>query len=263
MSSRTRSESVAVSDAVVLIEHASVRYRLPVDQATSFKEFAIRRLTRRARYVTHDALRDVCVTVARGDAVGIIGQNGAGKTTLLRLVARVLPPTSGRVRVRGRVAPILDLVGAFHPELTGRENIFLNGTLLGLGRREIAARLDRIVEFAELDDFIDAPVRTYSSGMVARLGFAVASDVDPDILVIDEALGVGDERFQVKCATRLDVFRGRGTTLLLVSHDMQSIVRLCTHAVWIERGCVRQIGPAAEVTAAYLTAQHAAGRQTV
>ena len=247
---------MAVGDPVVLIERASVRYRLPVDQAMSFKEYAIRRLTGGVRYIYHDALREVSLAVGRGDALGIIGQNGAGKTTLLRLVARVLTPTSGRVRVRGRVAPILDLVGAFHPELTGRENIFLNSTLLGLGRRETASRLEHIVQFAELDDFIDAPVRTYSSGMVARLGFAVASDVDPDILVIDETLGVGDERFQMKCAARLDEFRGRRTTLMLVSHDMHSIVRLCGRAVWIDHGSVRQMGPAAEVADAYVAAQH-------
>jgi ABC-type polysaccharide/polyol phosphate transport system ATPase subunit len=244
------------ADASIVIEHVSVRYRVPLDPALTLKEYAIRRLTGRVRYVDHDALQDVSVTVGRGDAMGVIGPNGAGKTTLLRLVARVLSPTSGRVRVRGRVAPILDLVGAFHPELTGRENIFLNGTLLGLSRRDIAARFDRIVQFAELDAFIDAPVRTYSSGMVARLGFAVASDVDPEILVIDETLGVGDERFQVKCAARLDDFRRHGTTLLLVSHDMHSIVRLCSRAIWIDRGRLRLAGSAADVSAAYLAAQH-------
>ena len=256
MTSRIRSESAGASDPVILIEGVSVRYRVPVDPPCSFKEYAIRRLSGSARYVEHDALREVSLAVGRGDALGVIGQNGAGKTTLLRLIARVLAPTSGRVRVRGRVAPILDLVGAFHPELTGRENIFLNGALLGLGRVEIAERLDWIVEFAELDGFIDAPLRTYSSGMVARLGFAVASDVDPDVLVIDEALGVGDERFQLKCAARLDGFRSRRTTLLLVSHDMHSIVRLCSRAAWIDHGSVRLVGSAADVTAAYLAAQH-------
>ena len=244
-----------VDDRAIVLDHVSVRYRVPQDPVVSLKEYAIRRLTGRARFVAHDALHDLNLTVAPGDAIGVIGQNGAGKTTLLRVVSRVLQPTSGRVRVRGRVAPILDLVGAFHPELTGRENIFLNGTLLGLSRREIAARLDDIVQFAELDGFIDAPMRTYSSGMIARLGFAVASDVDPDILVIDEALGVGDERFQLKCAARLDRFRERGTTLLLVSHDMHSITRLCTQAVWIEHGRARMQGSAAEVVAAYLHVQ--------
>jgi ABC-type polysaccharide/polyol phosphate transport system ATPase subunit len=171
------------------------------------------------------------------------------------LIARVLTPTSGRVRVRGRVAPILDLVGGFHPELTGRENIYLNGTLLGLTRRDIDRRLNGIVAFAELDGFIDAPVRMYSSGMVARLGFAIASDVDPDILVIDEALGVGDERFQLKCAERLDRFRARGITLVLVSHDMHSVQRLCTRALWIDQGHARTVGAVDAVVDAYLAAQ--------
>jgi len=240
---------------VVEIDHVSVHYRVPIDPVLSLKEYAIRRVTGRARYVEHAALDDVSLHAGPGDTVGIIGRNGAGKTTLLRLIARVLRPTSGRVRVLGRTAPILDLVGGFHPELTGRENIFLNGTLLGLTRREIDARIENIVSFAELDGFIDAPIRSYSSGMVARLGFAVASDVDPAVLVIDEALGVGDERFQVKCAARLDAFRARGTTLLLVSHDMHTIRRLCQRAVWIDRGRVRAEGPAGDVVDAYLDAQ--------
>ena len=155
------------------------------------------------------------------------------------------------------MAPILDLVGAFHPELTGRENILLNGTLLGLGRRAIVDRLDRIVAFAELERFIDAPLRTYSSGMVARLGFSVISDVDAEIVVIDEALGVGDEAFQLKCAARLDEIRRRGTTLLLVSHDLHSIVRLCAHALWLDHGRVQLAGSAEDIVAAYRAARKA------
>jgi ABC-type polysaccharide/polyol phosphate transport system ATPase subunit len=245
----TDSPSLAIS-----FEGVGVRYRLPLEPAVSFKEYVIRRVTGRFGYADIDALADVSFTVHHGDTLGIIGANGAGKTTLLRLVARVLTPTSGRVRVRGRVAPILDLVGAFHPELTGRENILLNGTLLGLGRRAIADRLDRIVAFAELEQFIDAPARTYSSGMIARLGFAVVSYVDAEIVAIDEALGVGDEAFQLKCAARLDEIRRR-STLLLVSHDLHSIVRLCQQAVWIDRGRVRLMGAAADVVAAYRGAQ--------
>lgn len=244
------------SDApVIAIEAVTVRYRVPRDPALTLKEYAIRRLARRVSFREIDALHDVSVTIHEGDALAVIGPNGAGKTTLLRLIARVLTPTSGRVRVRGRVAPILDLVGGFHPELTGRENIYLNGTLLGLTRRDIDRRLNGIVAFAELDGFIDAPVRMYSSGMVARLGFAIASDVDPDILVIDEALGVGDERFQLKCAERLDRFRARGITLVLVSHDMHSVRRLCTRALWIDHGHARTVGAVDAVVDAYLAAQ--------
>jgi ABC-type polysaccharide/polyol phosphate transport system ATPase subunit len=246
---------VASGAGTIHVDRVSVRYRVTLDPVLSLKEYAIRRLTGRAGYLDHHALEDVSLRVEPGEAVGIIGPNGAGKTTLLRLIARVMRPSSGRVLVHGRVAPILDLVGAFHPELTGRENVFLNGTLLGLTRHEIARRLDRIVQFAELDAFIDAPMRTNSSGMIARLGFAVASDVDAAILVIDEALGVGDERFQIKCAARLDAFRERATTLLLVSHDMNSIRRLCTRVLWIERGCCRMTGSAPEVIDAYLAAE--------
>lgn len=256
--------SLTKSDApVVAIDDVTVRYRLPTDSGITLKEYAIRRLMRQVTFRTMDALSHVSVAVQAGEALAIIGPNGAGKTTLLRLVARVLTPTTGRVRVRGRVAPILDLVGGFHPELTGRENVFLNGTLLGLSRKEIERRFDGIVAFSELAEFIDVPVRMYSSGMVARLGFAIASDADPDVLVIDEALGVGDERFQLKCAERLDRFREKGTTLLLVSHDMHSVKRLCTRALWIESGRARLLGSSAEVVDAYLSAQRPSAAQVV
>lgn len=239
----------------VQFDEAGVRYRVPQDRTSSFKEYAIRRFRGGLRYIEHEALRDITLSVAPGDTLGIIGQNGAGKTTLLRLIARVLVPTSGRVRVRGRVAPILDIVGAFHPELTGRENVFLNGTMLGLSRREIASRMANIAAFAEIDTFMDAPLRTFSAGMIARLGFAVASEVDPDILVIDETLAVGDARFQVKCAERLDRFRAKGVTLLLASHDMSSIRRLCRRSLWLERGRARMLDATEAVVSAYLAAQ--------
>ena len=236
----------------VRLDAVSVRYRVPHARVTSLKEYAIGRLRGVSRYWDHEALSDVSLEMAAGDALAVIGPNGSGKTTLLRLIARVLTPTSGRVRTVGRVAPILDVVGALHPELTGRENIFLNGAVLGLTRRQIAERVDRIVEFAELGAFIDAPLRMYSSGMMARLGFAVASDAEPDILVIDEALGVGDERFQRKCAARIDEIRARGTTFILVSHDMHSVLRLCSHALWLEGGRVRAMGPASRVAPSFL-----------
>ncbi|MEZ5319737.1 MAG: ABC transporter ATP-binding protein [Vicinamibacterales bacterium] len=210
---------------------------------------------RSAGFAEHEALRGVGVTIPQGGSLGVIGSNGSGKTTLLRLIARVLRPTTGRVRVHGRVAPLLDLVGGFHPELTGRDNIVLNGTQLGLRRREILARVDSIVDFAEIGRFIDAPLATYSAGMILRVGFAVATDIAPDVLVIDEALGVGDERFQRKCAARIDGLRARGVTFILVSHDLQSIRRLCARVLWLDRGRVRMIGEAAEVIAAYLDAQ--------
>jgi ABC-type polysaccharide/polyol phosphate transport system ATPase subunit len=239
----------------VQLDAVSVRYRVPCGRVTSLKEFAISRLRGGAGFFEHEALKDVSISIARGEAVAVIGPNGSGKSTLLRLIARVLMPSDGRVRTWGRVAPMLDVVGGFHPELTGRENIFLNGTLLGLSRREIAARLDRIVAFAEVGQFIDAPLRTFSSGMMARLGFAVASDTDADIVVVDEALGVGDERFQRKCAARIDSIREHGATFILVSHDMHSVQRLCSRAVWLEKGVVRAAGAVADVVAMFMEAQ--------
>jgi lipopolysaccharide transport system ATP-binding protein len=246
---------VAMAGAAVRLDGVSVRYRVPQGRVSSLKEHAIRRLRGAVSYQDFEALRDVSLEVAVGEALAVIGPNGSGKTTLLRLIARVLTPTSGRVRTSGRVAPILDIVGALHPELTGRENIVLNGTVLGLNRRQIGDRLESIVEFAEVGAFIDAPLRTYSSGMMARLGFAVASDAEADILVVDEALGAGDERFQRKCAARIDAICARGTTFILVSHDMPSVLRLCSRALWLERGRPREIGPAADVVAAYREAQ--------
>jgi len=234
----------------VIVEHVSVRYSLPGAGPSSLKEFLVGKHGAIDRPREHEALRDVSLAVDRGESVAIIGPNGSGKTTLLRLIARVLAPSAGRVRTYGRVAPILDVVGALHPDLTGVENIYLNGTLLGLDRRTVAARVDAIADFAELGTFIDAPMRTYSSGMVARLGFAIASDVPADILVIDEALGVGDERFQRKCAARIDALLAAGTTFLLVSHDMHAVQRLCTRAIWLQAGTIRADGPAPDVVAA-------------
>ncbi len=239
---------------VVQLDEVTVRYRVPQQRAGSFKEYLVGR-ARGSTYIEHEALRSVSLSVPRGEAVGVIGANGSGKTTLLRLIARVLTPSAGRVRTYGRVAPILDVVGALQPELTGRENIFLNGTMLGLTRRDVARRLDHIVDFAELGAFIDAPLRTYSSGMTARLGFAIASDTDADILVVDEALGVGDERFQRRCAARIDAIRAAGTTFILVTHDMSSVQRLCSRVVWLDAGQVRATGAPADIVPQFLDAQ--------
>lgn len=244
--------SPATARPAVLIDDVSVRYYVRSGAGRSLKNHLLGRPQPATGPIEHEALHGISVAVPAGESLGVIGSNGSGKTTLLRLIARVLRPTSGRVRVRGRVAPLLDLVGGFHPELSGRDNIVLNGTLLGLDRRTIAARIDTIVGFAEVGGFIDAPLRTYSAGMVLRLGFAVATDMEPDILVIDEALGVGDEHFQRKCAARIDGLRSRGVTFVLVSHDMHSVERLCSRVLWLDRGRIRMTGPAGDVIAAYL-----------
>jgi ABC-type polysaccharide/polyol phosphate transport system ATPase subunit len=239
------------SPPVVTLENVSVRYRAPEERAATFKEYAIRRLQRPVRYTDFYALQQVSAQICQGEVFGIIGRNGAGKSTLLKVISRVVSPTAGRLRIRGRVSPLLELGAGFHPELTGRENIFLNGTLLGHSHREIESHMQAILDFAELGRFIDGPLRTYSSGMVARLGFAVATAWQPEILLLDEILAVGDESFRSKCLARMEAFRIGGTTTLLVTHDTSAILSMCSRAVWLEAGCVASIGPAAQVVEEY------------
>ena len=238
---------------VIRLHGVSVRYRVPTEPVSTLKEHAIRLLHgRRSEYREFLALDGVDLEVRRGEALGIIGRNGAGKSTLLKVVSRILRPTAGQVWVRGTLAPLIELGAGFHPELTGRENVYLNGAMLGFSQAEMQARIEGIVEFAELSDFIDAPLRTYSSGMMARLGFAVASDVDPGILIIDEVLSVGDEAFQQKCLARMQSFRERGTTVLFVSHALDAVQRLCDRAVWVEHGRIRFSGAVDQTVKAYL-----------
>jgi ABC-type polysaccharide/polyol phosphate transport system ATPase subunit len=239
-----------VADAIVL-EHVGVRYRAPDERIQSLKEYTIRWLQGKIKHRDFWALQDINLSIPRGEALGLIGHNGAGKSTLSKLVARVLKPNTGRIVVRGQVAPLLEFGAGFHPELTGRENVYLNGALLGFTRREMEGKFDRIVDFAELWDFIDAPMRTYSSGMWARLGFAVATDVKPDILIIDEVLSVGDESFQRKSAARMQEFRDLGATILFVSHNMPTIEEMCHQAAWLDHGHLMEVGEPKKVIQAY------------
>lgn len=239
----------------VRLEDIGVRYRVADERIHTFKEYMIRWLQRRVQHRHFWALQEVNLTIARGETIGLIGHNGAGKSTLLKLVARVLRPTTGRIVVNGQVAPLLEFGAGFHPELTGRENIFLNGAILGFSHQEMEEKFNRIVDFAELWDFIDAPMRTYSSGMWARLGFAVATDIQPDILIIDEVLAVGDEAFQRKSAERMHEFRQRGATILFVSHNMATIEDMCHRAVWIDHGRINAVGAVDEVIRAYRQSQ--------
>jgi ABC-type polysaccharide/polyol phosphate transport system ATPase subunit len=197
------------------------------------------------------ALRDVEFSVDRGETIGVIGRNGSGKSTLLQLVAGILPPTEGGVSVRGRVAALLELGAGFNPEFSGRDNVFVNAAVLGLKRGEIEERFDRIVAFSELGEFIDRPVRTYSSGMYVRLAFAVAAHVDPEVMIIDEALAVGDAAFQLKCLDRMNEIRDQGATILFVSHSAEQVKRFCDRALWLDRGRLRAIGPSALVADEY------------
>ncbi|HEY6284181.1 MAG TPA: ABC transporter ATP-binding protein [Ktedonobacteraceae bacterium] len=240
------------SELTVVLSGVSVCYRMPNERIQTLKEQAVRRITGRSvKYSEFWALRTITLKVRQGEALGLIGSNGAGKSTLLKVIARVQRPTSGKVWVRGSISPLLELGAGFHPELTGRENIFINGAMLGFSKRQMQEKFDGIVEFSELEAFIDAPLRTYSSGMAARLGFAIASDVDPDILIIDEALSVGDEPFQKKCLARMNAFRERGTTIFFVTHALNIVHELCPRAVWLDGGRIRYIGPTDEVVDAY------------
>ena len=237
---------------IIELNNVSVKYRVPQEQIGTFKEYFIRLLEGKVKQRTFNALNQVNLSVNRGEVFGLIGHNGAGKSTLLKLVAKVIRPTAGRVIVRGRVAPLLEVGAGFHPELTGRENIYLNGAMLGFSQEEMHKKFPRIVEFSELGDFIDAPLRTYSSGMTARLGFAVATDSQPDILIVDEILSVGDEAFQHKSYDRIQSIKSQGATILLVSHSMSVIEGMCQRAAWLHRGQIVSMDNAKGVVDRYL-----------
>jgi ABC-type polysaccharide/polyol phosphate transport system ATPase subunit len=238
----------------VRLESVSVRYRVPRERFSGLKELAVRWAQGRLETFDVWALHDVSLSLRPGEIFGVVGVNGAGKTTLLKAVAGVLHPTAGRIWVQGSVAPLLELGAGFHPELTGRENLYLYGTLLGNSRRHLRQAYDSIVEFAELESFMDAPLRTYSSGMVARLAFAVATHRRADVLLIDEVLAVGDVHFQEKCRRRMDEFRRDGATILLVSHDPGLLLKMCDRVAWLEGGRVAALGPADEIVGRYVAA---------
>jgi ABC-2 type transport system ATP-binding protein/lipopolysaccharide transport system ATP-binding protein len=240
-----------VGEPVVTLEDVGVRYRVPHGGTRSIKEFLLLAMRGQLRFDDFWAVEHIGLSVGSGERLGIIGRNGAGKSTLLQVIAGVLRPTTGRVDVRGRVAPLLQLGAGFDPDLSGRENVYLNGTLLGMKRATIRDRFDAMVEFAELENFIDAPLRTYSTGMAARLGFAIATECQPEILLLDEVLSVGDEAFQVKCVQRLREFTDRGTTLILVTHDANLVLHECTRVVWILDKHVEADGDPAHVLGAY------------
>jgi ABC-2 type transport system ATP-binding protein len=249
------------NDAAVTFEDVSVRFRVPKRRIPSLKEWAIKRLTSRMVYDEFRGLIDVSFTLRQGRSLGVIGVNGAGKSTMLRLTAGILNPTAGNVTVRGRVAPLIELGTGFDMELTGRENIFFNGALLGRSRAEMRRRLPAIVEFAEVASFLDAPLRTYSTGMVARLAFAIATTVDADILLLDEILAVGDQGFRVKCEERIDAFRRAGVTIVFVSHDLRSVEWLCQEVLWLKDGRIAGFGPATEIADSYRKSMGVAGKE--
>jgi lipopolysaccharide transport system ATP-binding protein len=239
--------------AAVFFDNVSKRFILHHERPRSFQEWAIQTIQRRANLrEPFWALRDVSFSVEQGEMLGIIGENGAGKSTVLKLISRILEPTTGRVTVQGRVSALIELGAGFHPDLTGRENIYLNGSILGLSKREMDRQFAAIVDFAELERFIDTPVKHYSSGMYARLGFAVAIHVHPDVLLIDEVLAVGDEAFQKKCLERVATIKAQGKTIIFVSHNLDLIRAFCTSALWLDQGVVQARGRTGRVIDSYL-----------
>jgi ABC-type polysaccharide/polyol phosphate transport system ATPase subunit len=250
-----------VGENAIEVERLSKRYRLGEDRpGRSLREaltVSARRVTSRAEPRSREhlwALREIDLAVAEGESIGVIGSNGAGKSTLLKILSRITEPTAGVARTRGRVAALLEVGTGFHPELTGRENVYLNGAILGMTRRDISRRFEDIIAFAGVERFIETPVKRYSSGMYLRLAFSVAAHLEPDILVVDEVLAVGDAEFQSKCLRRMESVEREGRTVVFVSHNLDAVNRLCQRAVWLDRGTVASLGPTSEVVDAYLGA---------
>ena len=242
-----------MTEPIIIFEDVSKHYPLYHHLTGGFKHFLFHlpQALKGLRKTRFEALRGISFTVQRGETFGLIGRNGAGKSTILGLMAGVLRPSSGQVAVKDRVVPLLELGSGFHRELTGRENIVLNGVLLGMRRRDVLRRMESIIEFSELSEFIDQPVRTYSSGMLSRLGFAVVANLEPPILLIDEVLAVGDRAFREKCRDRIRRFKSENVTIVLVSHAMEEICQHCDRAMWIEDHVARSVGTPRDVTAQY------------
>lgn len=238
-------------DTAVFLNNVSVQYRVPSEAIRTFKEYIIRMVQGRIKHKAFWALKDINFEVKKGEIFGILGRNGAGKSTMLMVISKVLIPTKGRVWIRGGISPLLQLGAGFHPELTGRENIYLNATLLGHSTKEIDEKIDEILSFAEIGNFIEAPLRTYSSGMQARLGFAVSTAWQPDILILDEVLSVGDTAFQEKCFDRMAKFRDSGATVLMVSHSIDQVRTHCERALWLDKGEIKSSGPVGKICDAY------------
>lgn len=236
----------------IIVDHATVRFNMASERVDNLKEYFIKLIKRELMFKEFLAVKEVSFKVKKGEAWGIIGTNGSGKSTLLKLICGILKPYEGSVTINGNIAPLIELGAGFDGDLTARENIFLNGAVLGYDKLFMQKHFDEIVEFAELHDFLDMPIKNFSSGMSARLGFAIATIVRPDILICDEVLAVGDYAFQQKCEKRMNEMRERGTTLLFVSHSIVSVKEVCDHVLWIEKGVVKMQGEVREVCDAYM-----------
>lgn len=240
-----------MSKTMIEVSDVSMRFRMNSDRIMSLKEFVTTALRGKLRYQEFTALEHVSFTVKKGETLGLIGRNGAGKSTMLKVISGILKPTEGSVTCHGNVVPMLELGSGFDMDLTGKENIFLNGAILGYSEGFLKAKYNEIVEFSELGQFIEVPIRNYSSGMLARLAFSIATVVQPEILIVDEILSVGDAQFQEKSKRRMMELMGGGTTVLFVSHSIEQIREMCSKAVWLEKGKIRVVGDAKELCDAY------------
>lgn len=244
-------------DSIIEVSNVSVRFNLEQEKTDTIKEYLLKLVKGQLHFNEFYALRDVSFNVERGDSLALIGTNGSGKSTMLKLIAGVLYPSRGKVSVKGSIAPLIELGAGFDIDLTARENIFLNGAVLGHSRAYMKKHFDEIVDFAEIEEFVDVPVKNFSSGMVARLGFSIATQVRADILVVDEILAVGDFLFQQKCYRRMEKMLSGGTTLLFVSHDAEMVKKMCRRALWLNNGVMMDIGEAAAVCDKYRAAMEA------
>ena len=233
------------------VNHVSLCYRMPAERVSGMKEYLVQALQGKLQYKEFWALQDISFSVAKGEVLGLVGANGAGKSTMLKVISGILKPTRGTVTVHGNIVPMLELGSGFDLELSGRENIFLNGAILGYSEEFLKGKYQEIVDFSELGEFIGMPLRNYSSGMVTRLAFSIATVVKPDVLIVDEILSVGDASFQHKSKERMMELMSGGTTVLLVSHSAEQVTELCSRAIWLEKGRMKMIGSAEEVCRAY------------
>lgn len=243
------------NNLAINIKDATVRFNMATECIFSIKEYFVKLLKGQLMFQEFFALQEVSFQVEKGDSWGFVGVNGAGKSTLLKLICGIIKPYQGSVQVYGSIAPLIELGAGFDPEMTARENIFLNGAILGHTKKFMSEHLDEIIDFAELREFLDVPIKNFSSGMTARLGFSIATMVQPEILVVDEILAVGDYAFQQKCHARMEKMLGGGTTLLFVSHSVEQVKTLCKHALWLEKGRVVMSGESSEVCDAYIASK--------
>lgn len=236
----------------VKVDHVFMRFNLSKEKTDNLKEYVIKLLKKQLLYTEFIALRDISFEVYQGEMVGIIGYNGSGKSTILKIIAGVMKPSAGQVKTFGSIAPLIELGAGFDPNLTGKENIYLNGYVLGYSKAYIEDKIEEIISFSELKDFIDVPLKNYSSGMKARLGFSIATSVKPEILIVDEALSVGDYKFQKKCLNRMQEMINKNTTVLFVSHSTQQVKELCTKCIWLDKGEIRMMGETEAICDAFL-----------